>query len=243
MTKLSKKIIILLSFILIINSNLFANRLALEIAKTSKLERTMDNVQAIYNFINLYTLSTGALPADIDELKDTYTGIQAEAYLRGENITFTISNNMLTFSNIIPSDASDILNTVYIHLTNTKLNANLNADNNVRMFLEAKTIKFLNLVDLLGDIGNVVITNTEPDSPAPNDLWYRPDSNGGFFIYYRHNASWNFLSNDLNLFIFKDTLDELNKIIAPKGTKAYINNSGIAHEYISNGSIWLKASY
>ena len=96
---------------------------------------------------------------------------------------------------------------------------------------------------MIKDISNANISNIEPSNPSNNDLWYRPDSNGGFFIYYRHNATWNFLSNDLNLFIFRDTLAELNNIVAPKGTKAYIENSGIANEYISNGNIWLKASY
>jgi len=242
--------------ILILNIVTYANasNIALDIARTNKMEKVITNVKYVANFINLYALQTGKLPDNFTTLQSKYPNISNESYLNNSVFTFTIADNIITVKSILPSDRSDILELAFNNLVKTKLNASVTADNNININLEYKTIKFLSKVNLLNETnnGSIYIQDSKPIDTntvtiAYGDMWYRPDIDGGFYIYYyTSNDIWQYLSNKLDIYIYRNDFTDLGKIIAPKGTKAYANVSGSTtdvNEYISNGTTWLKATY
>ena len=250
--------------VLILNIVTYANasNIALDIARTNKMEKVITNVKYVADFINLYALQTGELPDNFSTLQSKYSNISNKGYLNNSVFTFSIANNIVTFSNILPNDASDILTLAFNNLVNTKLNASITSTNDININLEYKTIKFLSRVSLLNEINNgaIYIQDTAPFSTknypiSYGNMWYRPDLNGGFYIYYYTSKVlsngtsidiWEYLSNKLSLYIYRTSFTKLGKIIAPKGTKAYANIDGSTtevNEYISNGATWLKATY
>ena len=248
------KIIIM---ILILNMAIYANssNIALDIARTNKMEKVINNINYVFNFINLYALQTGKLPENFTTLQSKFPNISNKSYLSNDVFIFSISNNIVTFKNILPTQASNILTLAFNHLVKTKLNATLTSTNDINMNLQFKTIKFLSRVALLNEINedSIYIQESAPTSTATDpisygDMWYRPDLNGEFFIYYYTSDDiWQYVSNKLSLYIYRDSITDLGKIKAPKGTKAYAHvddsTSKEVNEYISDGETWLKSIY
>jgi len=251
---INRFILFAILFLLVPFLNASNNNIALELARAKQMEKTIDNVKNIFNFINLYALENGELLANSTALLIAYPDVSSSSYINGKTFNFSISNNLVKFTNVVKKDdISDTLYSIYKNLVLTKLNGVVNADDSISMNLEYKTIKFLSQIDIIRDVysssstGTLSISKDAPQSASYGDLWYRPDANGGFFIYsYPSSGTWEYISNKINMFIYKSSLTELNKIKAPKGTKAYANNGTSTtevKEYISDGSSWLSVEY
>ena len=74
----------------------------MELARSSKIDKTIERVNTIYDYINLYILQTGDKAVTRDKLDDAF-GLTNSNWLGYDNkiITFSINNNIVTFKNII----------------------------------------------------------------------------------------------------------------------------------------------
>ena len=250
-----KKSLIVVFLILCLNIELLAknSRLALEMARSNQIDQVVKRVNYISSFINLFIMETGAIPSNANSLNTQYPGMGFDNI---NNISFSISNNIITFTNIIRG-LSTISNQLFQNNTNWHPLASILPNNNVLIPLSAESIKFLgkiNTIESLDDdnilTGNILINNLPPmnDCNVLADLgkiWYRPDFSGAFINSFCENPGdtnlanrWTIISNNLNISIIRDSKSLLETIHPPRGTIGYsrdTNTSTLWHEYIYSG--------
>ncbi len=240
--------------ILILSSSVFAldNKYALELQRSKKLTQVIKRVNNIYDFINLYALQKGELPSVISDLRTEYANINTDGYLDTKSIEFSFSGNIITFTNVLPYETNDktskLIESLYKNHPDLHVNAQINDTNlSLSIILEPQTIKFLAYAQTIRDLEgvNTLISDANPCSDAALDgrLWYKPDLNGGFLIHVCESTDAKPLSNRINIYIYRNKFEDLEKIDAPIGTIAYAKlnvSSTEANEYVYDGTTWTK---
>jgi hypothetical protein len=261
-----RQIIITVVFFIFSIGELYAfdKRLSLDIARAKNIERVVQRVNHIYDFVNLFVLETGGLPDNMNDLTGRYPNLQIQGF-NGANIDFTIANNLVSFQNVMARNNTNsglleqlYMNHVMLHPMANVVNDPPNGTNHLNMdiLLEAKTIGFLNKVnsielfdddnnDTFYDADDIFIQDTAPNcNDAPNhdnDIWYQPDGMGGFIMYsclVGNAQPWMRLTNDVNIFIYRSTRALLDNLTPPVGTIGYItdpNDGNFSNEFIFTG--------
>lgn len=244
---MTKKIIVLILFTLF-SFEAFAldNKHALEVIRAKKLDQVIARVNNMYEFINLYIMETGATPT-FAQLTTRYANMNTDSMLEGQSLTFTVSTNIVTFSNILQSASSDLLKGMYKNHASLDPNAHVNTDLTLSIGLKPQTIKFMTYITRIQTLDtNALVSESAPTCTAALNrgrLWYQPDANGGFVISYCQ-PSWQLLSNKINISIYRDTVVDLNAIKPPTGTIGYaltVNpppTPDEVNEYVFDGTAW-----
>ena len=248
---MKNKITIFILLGILLSTDIYAssnNKLALQIARSKNLTNVIKRVNTINEFINLYVLQEGKIPNNISTLVSKYQGINIESFKRGDTFSFTINNNIVKFTNIIPTNTSTLIEQIYRN--SPILNANaivVISDNSMNISLNAKSIQFLSNVDNVKTADTFVQLNSPVCNGSSNGkLWYKPDSIGGFDISYCDvilGANWENISNKLNIVILKDSSSALDVIKPNDGTIGYVKDSATtAKKYIYSKSTndWLE---
>jgi hypothetical protein len=202
------------------------NRLALELVRTKKTANVIKRVNNLYAYINLFIMQNGRAPTDITEINSSYANINAEGYLSGSIISFTIANNIVNFTGLIPTNSSNLVVEHYSNSSGLHVNAVVNtADLSMSITLEPETIKFLTYVSRLQALDvSALVQDAEPTCNAGTNigrLWYQPDAMGGVNISYCA-PGWTLLSNKISIEIYRQTLAALTAINPPNGTIGYV---------------------
>ena len=230
----------MITLFLFLNTNVFSmgERLNIEASRINKLNVIIKRVNTLYNFVNLHILQTSISPNNIAILNAKYSGLVTNGYRSTNSITFTILNNIVTFSNVVPLDSSSsplspIVRQIYVNNANLHENAIVNADLSISIQLKPEAIKFLsNRNILMTRFPTLQIQETEPVCDIANNgrVWYQPDVMGGYYIQYCNGLialpAWVNMSNNLDIALYRVTLAQLNSIQPPVGTKGYIEING-----------------
>ena len=240
-----KNFLLIFIFSIFINLNANDTKLALELARSKNLDVVINRVNTIYEYINLFVLETGNVPANINAITTRYPNMVTTGFNQGLNITFTINNNIVTFKNIVPNNLSAISRQLYRNNPNLHPQGIVNPNDTITIRLNAKAMQVLTKV--------AIITQNNSNPLAPKDpvvldsdttpstclginngrLWYRPDSTGGFIVNLCINGIYTQVADDLNMYIFMNTEALLQQIRAPIGTKGYaFDGGGFLREYI-----------
>ena len=264
MTKAIYIILGLLFFSININAisttNASISKIALEISRSKNIDLAIKRVNNIYDYINLYIMQTALVPADYSELIAKYPNIVNKGYTSSNLIDFSISSNIVTFTNIVPTNITGLTKQLYINNSNLNANAIVNTSTlNIAIGLETSTRKFISKNDLIiaNDASHVISIQDNAIACANvahvGNMWYRPDGYGKYFIYTCTYTGVIFqreyIGNRIDMSLYRNTVSELNSIKALDGTKAYIKNGpGTVNEYIygddGNGATidWRKVS-
>ena len=248
----------LLIFIFSIFVNLSANdtKLALELARSKNLDVVVNRVNTIYEYINLFVLETGNVPANINAITTRYPNIVTTGFNQGLNITFTIANNIITFNNIVPNNLSAISRQLYRNNPNLHPQGIVNPNDTITIRLSAKAMQVLTRVAIITANNSTPLAATDPvvldidSTPSTcqgantGRLWYRPDSVGGFIVSVCAAGAYTRVANDLNIYIYRATEALLQQVRAPIGTKGYAVESatGLLREYICTTTGWVRVN-
>lgn len=232
-------------------STLFAEsnnlQVALKIQQAKKLDIVVKRVNTVYDFINAYIMYMGTLPPNIEAIKNTYGEIVTEGYLSGNDFNMTITNNIVTFTNIIPSTLPDIVKQVYINNVNHYNQTIVNPVTlTMNMILKPQSINFLRYAQSLRSLpmnsGSVTVGISVDASynhitPTCNlahngDVWYIPDANGQFVMNICTNPNWIKIGTDIEVAMVRNSFTDLSPIKAVGGTVAYAYDGAILKKYI-----------
>lgn len=242
---MKKSMLIIFMMLVLFCNNAIANtnKLALELARSKNLTTVIQRVNIIKDFINLYTLQEAKTPANIEELTAKYTKLSVKSFSNNVNISFSVSNNIIEFQNIIPDNSSNLIKQIFINSQNLSPNTMIDSNLTMSMMLDTKTIKFLSVIDDLNTSENYI----QFDSPVcigtnEGNLWYKPDSVGGFKISFCNSGNWTYLSNKINIVILRDSKGELDPIKPQSGTIGYVESNNTATKYIysTTHNKWLE---
>lgn len=236
----------------------FDKRLSLDIARAKNVEKVVKRVNHIYEFINLFIKETGNLPTGMGQLTTRYGGIQTLGF-SGGNITFTITNNIVTFSNVMATSESNFIKQLYTNHVDLHPFAVVASDLKMDILLDADAIGFLNKsngIRMFDDDDNnniydgddIFVQATEPScnniATDNSDMWYQPDGMGGFVVYYclvTDPLRWIRISNKVDIAIYETTLGKLNTITPPAGTTGYVESGATnALMYVFDGTNWRR---
>ena len=241
------KKIFFLFFIIVLfysNANATINKMALELSRAKNVDLAIQRVNNMYEYINLYIMQTASIPINYASLIIKYPGIIRKGYTASNNIDFSIAANIVTFTNIVPTNISDLSKQLYINNSNLHANANVNtATLNIDIGLDTQTRKFLakSILIKANDASNVISIQDSAAACANishvGTLWYRPNGYGNYFIYACTQTGvvfqWEYIANRIDMAIYRNTLGELNSIKALDGAKAYVKNGpGTVNAYI-----------
>jgi hypothetical protein len=217
-------------------------QIALELARSSKIDKTIERVNTIYDYINLYILQTGDKAVTRDKLDDAF-GLTNSNWLGYDNkiITFSINNNIVTFKNIIDKNTiSESLKRFYKNSPQIHPLGNVNDDLSISTALDPKTVRLISTIDAL-DKTKTIISNTTPSTCDISKTWYKPTGSGDFKTYSCQNGKWQEVGS-ANSKIVVDSKDKLKTLSVKKGTTAYVSDKdGVAKEYIYDGKKWTLA--
>ena len=241
-----KKIALVSIIILtLFTSDMFANtnKLALELARSKNLAGTINRVNIIKNFINLYAMQEGRLPTGMTELLTKYQGLPKKGFLNTSIISFTVpvNSNIIKFSNILPLNSSNLIKQIYKNSSNLAPTAIVKADLTMELLLDTKTIAFLAYINDINNSNNFIqLDNPGCNSTNEHKLWYKPNSIGGFTISYCLAGLWD---DTMNNVILRDTKSDLDDIKPQSGTIGYVKETATtAKRYIFSSKYdkWLE---
>ena len=241
-----KRVLLIFIFFMFVNLSANDTKLALELARSKNLDVVINRVNTIYEYINLFILETGSVPANIAAITNRYPNIVTTGFNQGLNITFTIANNIITFANIVPNNLSAISRQLYRNNPNLHPQGTVNINDTITIRLNPKAMQVLTRVAIITANNATPIAPTDPvvfdidttpsSCQAANSgrLWYRPDATGGFIVSVCAAGTYTRLANDLNIYIYRPTEALLQQVRAPIGTKGYAVElaTGTLREYI-----------
>ena len=249
---MTKKVLLTFILFFVFAADLMAvnTRLALEISRAKQIDKIILRVNAISEYINLYVMETGRTPRTIAILQLQYPSVILTNGYNG-NITFTIRNNIITFSGVA-SNLSPIVEQIYRNSSELHPFAVVvenEGDLTMNIPLDAQSIKFLGSVSIIKSFdngtGNLFISDTAPllnqNCNVQNDVgkvWYQPNFMGDYTTYFCTDTptwQWDILSNKLDIALYRPTVIELKKIKPAIGTKGYAFDGTVLHEYIYIG--------
>jgi len=101
-------------------------------------------------------------------------------------------------------------------------------------------LDYYNNIQTIVNLKDTIISKNNPKNTKV--IWYKPDGNGNFDIFMYLNKKWTgigtyYLSKDIKLNYIFNSLDEINNIEFPLGTKIYVklNNSVVEYTYTTEG--------
>ena len=232
-----------------VESNLHADlnnnmQLALEIARSKKIDKAIDRVSALYDYINLYILQTGDINPTKEKITDTYhlSSASWKGYDSTKEVDFKIDKNIVTFTNVVPTNISDTLKKFYKNSPSLNPLGSINdSDLSISIALDPKAIKVKEAISLL-DKSKTIVSQTEPSTCDPTKTWYEPTGDGNLKAHICSNGSWQEAggigANGSK--IVADSLDKLKNLSAKKGTIGYVSTKDGVEEYIFDGKEWKK---
>ena len=216
-------------------SQLFASGnydIAIELARSNKVDKTIKNINEIVELTNSYILKTGDLTVTKEKLENYFkTSKMLWKNPDDKNINFTYDTNLkkIVLSNILVSNASDLQKRFLTNSTNLPKNSYLEEKDNFTLTvpLSSITTKFVELVE---SVGNLKQGNIE----------YKPDGEGGLKVF-KNGKEFGKVDIDDKHAVTASSITELSNIKARKGSIGYvINSKNEAVKYIYNGTKWIS---
>ena len=204
---------------------------AIELARTNKVEQTIKNINQIVKFTNAYILKTADLDVTKQKLQkffDTSKILWKNAYNQDIVFKFDKDAKKIIFSNLLPANASDIQKRTLKNSMDFPKNSYLSDENNytLEVYLDDLVSNFIDLVKKIGSL-------------KQNGIEYIPTGDGGFIVKKDAKEIGKISINDKNSAIAVENESELQKIKAAKGSVGYVVKDNKAYKYIYNGTKWI----
>ncbi len=216
-------------------SQLFASGnydIAIEISRSNKVDKTIQNINEIVELTNSYILKTGDLNVTKEKLQhyfETSALLWKNPYNKDINFSCNTKEKKITFSNLLSSNASDLQKRFLTNSTNLPKNSFLDKKNNYTLTvpLDSKTTKFIELIDNIGNLNQ-------------GTTLYKPDGEGGLKVF-KNGKEVGKVDIDDKHAVTASSIAELSNIKARKGSIGYvINDKNEAVKYIYNGTKWIS---
>lgn len=222
-----------------INSNNYST--TLELIRSQNMDKLIDRVNALKNYVIMYMYQTGDIHPTTDKVLKYFKLPQSVAAGFTSNKTIQIqcddNNYKITFTNLFSGVPSADLINIEEHSSELNPVATVSKDGSIQIPFDSTTIKFISTIKNLSPSATVVSVN------APSDItkiWYQPNGQGGFNVYQYSDGKWvniggmkkdGFVVND------KSDLQKLNPVVTI-GTKAYVKTDNGLEEYVFDGKNW-----
>lgn len=231
--------------------------LTLKLARVQKAESIANKVVILNEYISRYMLETGDLAPTKEKINNHFslTDVNWKGY--SASMDFTIANNIVKFSNTIPSNTASIVKSAFKNSIVFDKYLGL-IDNNltVKIPLPSESIAFNRIVESTKNNTKAAISLTSPDDNTKT--WFKPTGTGALEVkkYNTTSTLWDSIGgigdkNTLNSLGYKECLgtfsdvSELDAIVSQDQGCAIVYKDGKRMKYffvetdVSTESKWV----
>ena len=228
--------------------------IAVELARTAKVNALIDKINALDGYIEKYVLETGDITPTKDEI-NAYFDLTNKAWenYNGGQINISFDGKKITLSNLFSKTPSDLVQKVFINSDKLPPLATVTSTaTTISIPISTQLLTFYNTTNKLINNKGITISSVEPKDTSK--LWYQPNGKGGYDIYKYNSGTgkWDLLGSSSNggsgngslggNAIVVSSLDELKNIPATRGMIAMVSDGKKAIKYVYDGKNWVKAS-
>ncbi len=231
--------------------------LALKLARAQKAETTSDKIVSLHSYIGRYILDTADLTPTKTEINSKYGLSSANWNGYSSEMSFSVTNGIVTFTNTLPATSTDIVKNAFIKSgAFAKVMGLVDSGTlNVRIPFGADVLAFDRIVRTTSSNTKSIVSTTTPTNTTKT--WFKPTGTGALEIYkYNPTSSvWDLLGatgdkNKLSSLGYKECLGTFSSLSDLSSVAAQDQGCAIVYEdskltkyfYIESEDTWVLDS-
>jgi len=215
----------------------------LELARSAKVDKTIQNINELVSFTQEYILETGDITPTKEELS-SYFKLSDSIWNNADNqkLTYTFAGDSVLFGHTFndPDKVSALLRRFFKNSPNLPKNSIVDEKTlSVKVLLSSKTLSFITLVKSLQSKGISIDTACVANKPC-----YKPDGLGSIDVILNGQSLGKLSSDKDKIALVVDSKDKLDQIFAKNGDEAYVikkdGKDSIAVKYVYGDGAWVS---